>query len=53
MDEKIVEKIVDKVIEDLSCKKCLKHEWEQFNDDMKIEIKESLKNIILESISTK
>jgi len=47
MDEKLVENIVDKIIEDLSERKCLKCEWENFDDDLKREIKERCKEIIL------
>jgi hypothetical protein len=47
MDEKLVEKIVEKIIEDLSDRKCLKCEWEQFDDDLKREVRDRCKEIIL------
>lgn len=47
MDEKIAEKIVEKIIEDLSDRDCLRCKWEQFDDDMKKEIRETCKGIIL------
>jgi hypothetical protein len=52
MDEKLVETIVEKIIEDLSDRKCLKCEWEQFDDDLKKEIRERCKKIILKLDST-
>jgi hypothetical protein len=52
MDEKLVEKIVEKIIEDLSDRNCLKCEWEQFDDDLKKEIRETCKTIILKLGST-
>jgi hypothetical protein len=52
MDEKLVEKIVEKIIEDLSDRKCLKCKWEQFDDDLKKEIRERCKKIILKLEST-
>ena len=47
MDEKLVETIVEKIIEDLSDRKCLRCKWEQFDDDLKNEIRERCKKIIL------
>jgi hypothetical protein len=52
MDEKLVEKIVEKIIKDLSERNCLKCEWEQFDDDLKNEIRERCKEIILKLDST-
>ena len=47
MDEKLVERIVEKIIEDLSDRNCLRCKWEQFDDDLKKEIRETCKKIIL------
>jgi len=47
MDEKLIENIVEKIIEDLSERKCLKCQWEDFDDDLKKEIRERCKEIIL------
>jgi hypothetical protein len=47
MDEKLVENMVEKIIKDLSDRKCLKCEWEHFDDDLKKEIRERCKKIIL------
>ena len=47
MDEKLVESIVEKIIEDLSDRNCLRCKWEQFDDDLKKEIRETCKKIIL------
>ena len=47
MDEKLVENIVEKIIEELSERKCLRCQWDQFDDDLKNEIRERCKQIIL------
>ena len=47
MDEKIAERIVDKIIKDLSDRNCLKCKWEQFDDDLKDEIRQTCREIIL------
>jgi hypothetical protein len=47
MDEKLVERIFEKIIEDLSDRDCLKCKWEEFDDDLKKEIRETCKEIIL------
>lgn len=47
MDEKLAEKIVEKIIEDLSGRNCLKCEWDQSDDDLKREIRDRCKEIIL------
>jgi hypothetical protein len=52
MDEKLVEKIVEKIIKDLSDRKCLKCEWEEFDDDLKNDIRETCKKIVLKIGST-
>ena len=52
MDEKLVGKIVEKIIEDLSDRKCLKCKWEEFDDDLKQEIRDTCKKIILKLGST-
>ena len=52
MDEKLVEIIVEKIIKDLSDRKCLKCAWEQFDDDLKKEIRGTCKKIILKLGST-
>ena len=41
------EKLVEKIIEDLSDRKCLKCAWEQFDDNLKKEIRKTCKKIIL------
>ena len=50
MEEKLIENIVEKIIEDLSDRKCLKCQWEDFDDDLKKEIRERCKEIILKLI---
>ena len=52
MDEKLVESIVEKIIEDLSDRQCLKCKWEHFDDELKNEIRERCKEIILKLRST-
>ena len=52
MDEKLAENIVEKIIEDLSERECLKCRWEHFDDDQKSEIRERCKEIILKIGST-
>ena len=47
MDEKLADRIVEKIIEDLSDRNCLRCSWEKFDDDLKKEIRESCKEIIL------
>jgi len=47
MDEKNAEKIVEKIIEDLSDRDCLRCKWEQFDDDLKDEIRQTCREIIL------
>lgn len=47
MDEKSAEKIVEKIIEDLSDRNCLKCSWEKFDDDLKEEVRDRCKEIIL------
>ena len=47
MDEKIAEKIVEKIIEDLSDRDCLRCKWEQFDDDLRDEIRQTCREIIL------
>jgi hypothetical protein len=47
MDEKLVENVVEKIIEDLSDRKCLKCQWEDFDDDLKKAIRDRCKEIIL------
>jgi hypothetical protein len=47
MDEKLVENIVENIIEDLSDRNCLKCSWEKFDDDLKKEIRDRCKEIIL------
>ena len=47
MDEKLVETIAEKIIGDLSDRKCLKCKWEQFDDDLKDEIRQTCREIIL------
>ena len=52
MDEKLAQRIVEKIIEDLSDRNCLKCKWEQFDDDLKNEIRETCKKIVLKLGST-
>jgi hypothetical protein len=52
VDEKLAENIVEKIIEDLSERECLKCRWEHFDDDQKNEIRERCKEIILKIGST-
>jgi hypothetical protein len=47
MDEKLADKIVEKIIEDLSDRNCLKCSWDKFDDNLKKEIRERCKHIIL------
>ena len=49
MDKKLAERIVEKIIEDLSERNCLKCKWDQFDDDSKKEIRETCKKIILKT----
>jgi hypothetical protein len=52
MNEKLVETIVEQIIEDLSDRNCLKCKWDQFDDDLKNEIRETCKKIVLKLGST-
>ena len=53
MDEKLIENIVEKIIEDLSERKCLRCEWEHFDDDVKKEIRERYLDVFMSEMKEK
>lgn len=49
IDKKTAEKIVDKIIEDLTDRRGLRQEYEQIDDDIQKEIKDTWINIVIDN----